>query len=293
MSTERALRSPSADGPTTNAAGPSPTSARAGARYAAGPHGPPHAIGPHGAPHATDQYATGPYATGPLAAAARARLAAVRHGLGDTPVTPGLTVAVVVGELDLPAFVAGAARFALGLPPALADGWYRAFTRTVFLSGRPATLAPRHPHRYAGPTAGLAWYGPARRGALKPLSRLLRAFEGPAPVRTPDGALTVALPGPPSGHTAHAVLATGGTSTAAYLVHTHHLVAEAALRGLIRPGDTVRVTHRHALPPGDHRDALDPSRAGSVQTRIAACPTDPHRLRLYGVLTTDRPEGKH
>ncbi|MGC0207078.1 DUF6182 family protein [Streptomyces levis] len=245
-------------------------------------------------PYATGPLATGgPYATGPLAAAARARIAAVRHGLGDAPVSPGLTAAVVVGELDLPAFLAGTARFALGLPPALADGWYRTFTRTVFLSGRPATLAARHPHRHATPTAGLAWYGPARRGALRPLSRLLRAFEGPAPVRVPDGALALPVPGPPSEHTADAVLATGATSTAAYLVHAHHLVAEAALRGLIRPGDTVRLTHRHTLHPGDFRDALDPSRAGSVQTRIAPCPTDPHRLRLYGVLTTDRPEGKH
>jgi hypothetical protein len=90
-----------------------------------------------------------------------------------------------------------------------------------------------------------------------------------------------------------AVLATGGTSTAAYLVHAHHLVAEAALRGLIGPGDIVRLTHRHDLPPEGFRDALDPSRSGSALTRIAPSPTEPDRLRLYGVLTSDRPEGKH
>jgi hypothetical protein len=232
-------------------------------------------------------------ADGPLSAAALARLAAARRGLGDGPVTHGLTAAVVVARLDVPSFLTGAAGFALGLPPAPADGWYRTFTRTVFLSGRPAALAARHPYRQATPATDLAWYGPARRGRLQPLSRLLRAFEAPAPIAVPDEPLVLTVPGPPSHRTVAAVLATREVSTAAYLVHAHHLIAEAALCGLIRPGDTLRLTHRADLHPDEFRDALDPSRAGSAHTRIAPSPTDPDRLRLYGVLRLQHSEGEH
>lgn len=252
-----------------------------------------HAPAPARGLSAARSSAPGPTGTGPLAAAAWARVAAARHGLGDARVTHGLSAAVVVADLDVPAFLAGAARFALDLPSATADGWYRTFSRTVFLAGRPTTLAARHPYRHATPTAGLAWYGPARRGELHSLSRLLRTFEAPAPIDVPDGPTALTVHGPPSGRTVDAVLATGGVSTAAYLVHAHHLIAEAALRGLVRPGDTLRLAHRPDLHPDDFPDALDPSRAGPVQTRIAPSHTDPARLRLYGVLTSDRREGDH
>ncbi|MEV0174699.1 DUF6182 family protein [Streptomyces sp. NPDC050803] len=226
-----------------------------------------------------------------LTAAAQSRRTAVRDGLSDAPAPWGLSVTVVVADLDVPAFIAGAADFALALPPGLRDGWYRSYTRTAFLAGAPASVAARHPHRHATADNRLAWHGPAPRGTLRPLSRLLRAFHGPAPIDVPSGPLTTAVSGTPSGHVVDATVATGGVSTREYLVHVHHLIAEAALRGLVGPGDTVRVDHRPDLDPDRLRTLIDPARADRVQTRIGHSPTDPGRLRLYGVLTSTRPEG--
>ncbi|MBO4256236.1 DUF6182 family protein [Streptomyces griseorubiginosus] len=227
----------------------------------------------------------------PLALAARTRIAMVHGGLRDGPAPPGLTAAVVVADLDPAAFIAGAADFALGIPDTLRDGWYRTFTRTVFLAGRPTSVAVRHPHSHLAATADLAWYGPARRHELAPLSRLLRAFHGPAPVDVPTSPLTVPVAGPPSGNVASVTLATGGVSSGAYLVHVHHLIAEGVLRGLIRPGDTLRVEHTATLDAARFAAVLDPARAASVQTRITYSDTDPDRLRLYGVLTPTADEG--
>ncbi|MFE6667647.1 DUF6182 family protein [Streptomyces sp. NPDC057697] len=229
-----------------------------------------------------------------LTAAARARLRAARDGLGDGSVPWGVGVAVVMADLDAATFIAGAADFALGLPADLGEGWYRAFTRTVFLAGRPATVAARHPGGRTTAGAPYAWYGPARRGELRSLSRLLRAFDGPAPMDVATGPMTVTVPGgQPSGHVVDAAVAIGGVSTGAYLVHVHHLVAEAALRGLIRRGDTLRVDHRKSLDPAEFRDLLAPARADRVQTRITRDPSEPHHPRLYGVLESNRLQGGH
>ncbi|WP_406119518.1 DUF6182 family protein [Streptomyces sp. NBC_00989] len=225
--------------------------------------------------------------------AALSRVAAVRARLGAGPVPGGLGVAVVVADLDVAAFVRCAAQFAMGVPADLREGWYQTFTRTVFLAGRPEAVALRHPHRLVTPDGNLAWHGPAARGALLPLSRLLRSFQGPRPVEVPAGPLTVTVPGPPSGHAAQVSVAVGDVSTGAYLVHVHHLIAEAVLRGLVGPGDTLRVGHRQFLDPAEFHDALDPARAGAVQTRIAGSGSDPDRLALFGVLTSDRNEGDH
>ncbi|MER5219320.1 DUF6182 family protein [Streptomyces flaveus] len=229
-----------------------------------------------------------------LTAAARTRLRAVHDGLGDGTVPWGLSVVVVVADLDVATFIAGVADFALALPDDLREGWYRAFTRTAFLAGHPTSVAARHPPHHATADARHAWFGPARRGELQPLSRLLRAFHGPAPMDVPVGPLTVTVSGgTPSGHVVDAAVAIGGVSTGEYLVHVHHLIAEAALRGLIRPGDTIRVDHRRALDTTEFRDILSPARADRVQTRITPCRTDPHRLRLHGVLASNRLEGGH
>ena len=225
-----------------------------------------------------------------LLAAARARAERAGSGLGGRPASPALDVAVVVADLDVPAFIGGVTDFALSLPHALRDGWYRTFTRTVFLAGRPASTVLRHPYRHATTRGDLAWYGPVTRSALRPLSLLLRAFQGPAPVEVPGEPLTIVVPGTPTQHTAKATIAVGGVSTAAYLVHVHHLISEAVLRGLVRPGDTLRVEHRRSLATEDFRDALQPARTESVQTRIASGGPDSADLRLYGVLVSSHGE---
>jgi hypothetical protein len=218
-----------------------------------------------------------------LAAAAVARLEEASAGGGDT----GLGVAVVVADVRPDVFVAATIGFASAVPAELAAAWRRTFTRTVFLAGLPETVADRHPPAWAAPDGSLSWHGPAPAGHLLGLSRLLRAFHGPAPL-SPPAPFTVTVPGPGTGHVAEATIATAGVSVADHLVHTHHLIAEATLRGLVRPGDTVRVAHRPELDAGSVRDDLDPARAAVVQTRITRDHRDPGRLRLYALLTSDR-----
>jgi hypothetical protein len=109
------------------------------------------------------------------------------------------------------------------------------------------------------------------------MSRLLKAFHAPAEVEVPA---TVTLPG--TGHGVEARVAIDRLSVRDYLVHVHHLFAEATLRGLIRPGDSLRVTH---LSDIDDPGVLDPARAARTQTRITHDHRDPATLRLYGVLT--------
>ena len=220
-----------------------------------------------------------------LMAAALRRLDLAQHGADGTD-PDGLGVAVVVAAVDPAAFIAGAIDFCFAVPPDLRGAWQRTYTRTIFLAGLPATVALRHRHRHVTPDGGLAWHGPA--ADLHGLSRLLRAFQGPAPVRPPAGRLTVTLPGPATGHTARALVATDGVSVGDYLVHLHHLVAEATLRGLLRPGDVLHTEHRPVLGDADVGAALDASLAHTTHTRITQDPRDPGRLRLYAVLTSDR-----
>ena len=201
------------------------------------------------------------------------------------------TAAVVVDSFTPESFVRGTLGFALSLSGQPADEWLRTFTRTIFLAGRPATAAARFPGGRMTPDGALSWYGPVPTAQLRNLSRLLRAFAGPAPAATPEP-FTVRLPGPDTGFRAEAYLATAGVSVADHLVHTHHLFAEAALRALVRGGDTVHVTHRPVLDGPRLLDALDPDRAECVEARITHDGTDPERLRLYGALISDRAGGK-
>ena len=206
-----------------------------------------------------------------LAAAAVARLETASAGAGHE-----LSVAVVVHDFTPAAFIRATVDFAYAVPKEKRDAWHRSFTRTVFLAGRPESVATRHPGGFHA--GGLAWYGPAPAGELRAMSRLLKAFQGPAPVDVPA---TVTLPG--TGHAVEAAVAIDGISTRDYLVHVHHLFAEATLRGLIRPGDSLRVRH---VPDIDDPGVLDPARADTTQTRITHDNRDPAKLRLYAVLTS-------
>jgi hypothetical protein len=218
-----------------------------------------------------------------LLAAAVARLELASAGTGRH----GLSVAVVVDDFAPEPFIRATIDFALAVPEEVGAAWHRAFTRTIFLAGRPETVARRHPGAFRSAEAALGWYGPAPAAQLRNLSRMLRAFQGPAPIRPSAEALTVRVPGAAAGHPVEAAVATDGVSVAEYLVHVHHLFAEATLRGLIRPGDTVHVTHRGELDGPWIRDALDPASADFVQTRITHDSHDADRLRLYAVLASN------
>ena len=198
-------------------------------------------------------------------------------------------MAVVVADFDPADFALGAIGFALAVPAELGSAWHRTFTRTIFLAGLPGTVAIRHEPAHVTPGGTLSWPGPAGRKGLKDLSRLLKTFQAPAPMDAADTTVTVA--GEPTGRTVEAYLAVGGISVRDYLVHAHHLLAEATLRGLIGAGDVVRLRHRLGLDDPHSRSLLGPALAGTVQTRITHHYADPESLRLYGVLAPARNGG--
>jgi Family of unknown function (DUF6182) len=194
----------------------------------------------------------------------------------------GPAAAVVVEEFTPAALARGAVAFTSALPPPRREAWRRSFTRTVFLVGRPQSLTLRYPAVHL--EDGLAWYGPDLDTVRRPLSRMLNAYHGPAPVDVPPDLFA-------TGATVTALVATGDVSTQDYLVHLHHLVAEATLRGLVTPADRIGIRHRPRLDGPDVAALLDPARAGLVETRISRDRRDPARPRLYAVLTREEAAG--
>ncbi|MGH2954044.1 MAG: DUF6182 family protein [Solirubrobacterales bacterium] len=227
-----------------------------------------------------------------LADSLRTHLGRVGAGLDGTAADPSddppdeaseLCAVVVVRDLDPAAFVRGTLEFAQAVPAPLRDPWYRTFTRTLFFAGNPVSVAERFSCRHlAGGEIG--WLGPGERRAYLGLSRMLRLFRGPAPPRLP-ATLELTVPGAaPSDRAAALRVATAGVSTGEYLVHVNHTLSEAALRGLIAPGDLLAVTHTDELDPTEV-ESLDGERS---QLRIAEDARRPGRLRLYAALAADR-----
>jgi hypothetical protein len=195
-----------------------------------------------------------------------------------------LYVVVVVRDLDPAAFVRGTLEFALGIPTELRDPWYRTFTRTLFFAGNPLSVAERFEFSHVAPGGEIGWLGPAGRGALLGVRRMLRLFRAPARAALP-ATLALTVPGgPPTGRSATLRVATAGVSTQEYLVHLNHTLSEASLRGLLGPGDALKLLHT---------DELAPTEAGShdgrrTQLRIGEDARRPGWLRLYASLTADR-----
>ncbi|WP_067498989.1 DUF6182 family protein [Actinoplanes sp. TFC3] len=217
-----------------------------------------------------------------LVAGALARVEAVGDQAGG-----GFGASVVVEDYTPQQLVPGVVAFVQALSEPDAGTWTRAFTRTAFLAGNPSSLAGRFPSALRSADGKLAWYGPGPDGERRTMSRMLRTFEGPGPVPWCGAPpIVVRLPGAATGVQVRAEIATDGVSAAAYLVHVHHAFAEAALRGLVGPGDTVRIEHHGELAGRRHHALLDPMVAHGVQPRISQDTRDPSRLRLYAMLTS-------
>ncbi|NDK23999.1 hypothetical protein FSY75_05820 [Streptomyces sp. TR1341] len=203
--------------------------------------------------------------------------------------TAGVTQVVsVVGDLRLPDWVRETCRFALSLPADRRTAWQRSFTRTVYLAGRPDNLQERFSFAYAAPDGSVAWTDPAAPEATAALRRLLRTFRG---THTPAvwNAVTVEIPPPgapeaeqcaPARPPVHRDLyiATARMTISDLLVQVNHLLAEAVLDGILRPGD------RMTLRPVPRLTGLDvPLAALRVDTDAHA----PHHLRAYAALTQE------
>lgn len=207
---------------------------------------------------------------------------------------------VVIRALALPAWIGQTCRFASHLPPAPAEAWRRAFTRTVFLAGNPSNLRGRFHLDQIAPDDSVAWAGPAPAGASAGLRRLLKVWQGPRGV-SGQPPLTIRIPGadpdpgtgrrPVSGSDPgcgsgpepgrgpvrrRLYLATADVTVADCLVHLNHLLAEAVLDGLVRPADVLSVHQRPRLS-----GVPEPVAA----LRVGVERADPERLRAYAALT--------
>ncbi|MEU1779069.1 DUF6182 family protein [Streptomyces abikoensis] len=207
-------------------------------------------------------------------------------GAADDRGTDILVVAVV-GRFSLPDWVRETCRFALSLSADRAREWRHAFTRTVYLAGRPDNLRERFAFDHLADDGSFAWAGPAPEAASTALRRLLKTFSGarPLPAWAP---VTVDVPAPvslgarPSGRRPPVhrdlYIATARVTVSDALVQVNHLLAEAALDGLVAPGD--RLTLR-AVP------RLTGLAAPFAALRVDADPHRPHELRAYAGLTEE------
>jgi hypothetical protein len=192
--------------------------------------------------------------------------------------TPEVCAIVVVRDVDVASFVTGALAHTVALPPPVQDAWYRAFTRTVFLAGQPDQLARRFPAGERSPNGAMSWFAADEPAAYEGLRRLLRAFEGPRLPPDLPAAVKLRFPGRAGvpGRTRRLFVGIAGLGTQQYLVHLHHTVCEAALRGLIGPGDALEVVH---MPE------IDESVGPWDYARVHADHADEQRLRLHACLS--------
>ncbi|GAA3083899.1 hypothetical protein GCM10017562_61920 [Streptomyces roseofulvus] len=206
---------------------------------------------------------------------ARAALAAEEDPAG------GVLAVVVVDRFRLPEWVAETCRFALSLPEERAEPWRRAFTRTLFLTGRPGNLTERFAFDHVAEDGSAAWCGPAPGAATTALRRMLKTFSGTRELSAwPPVTVEVPAPGGTVRPPVHRDLyvATARVTVSELLVQVNHLVVEAVLDGLIAPGD--RLTLR-PVP------RLTGTTVPYAALRVDTDPHGPRGLRAYAGLTEE------
>jgi hypothetical protein len=214
------------------------------------------------------------------------RVEAARTGLGPTAGRPpddsaSIAAIVVVRDVDVMAFVIGALTHALGLPAPAQDAWLRAFTRTLFLAGNPDRLERRHPADHRSPDGAIGWYAAAPPSAYLGLRRLLRTFDGPRMPADAPSVVGLRVPGcgAAPARARRLFVDVHGLGIAQYLVHVHHSVCEAAMRGLIGRGDALELVHVQEI---------DESVGRWEYARVHVDHRDDRRLRLYACLSEPR-----
>ncbi|MEV6602152.1 DUF6182 family protein [Actinoplanes sp. NPDC051346] len=186
------------------------------------------------------------------------------------------TAVAVLRRFEITTFAESALRFAANVSVEQGADWLAALTRTAFLAGNPANLRGRFPPAYLAPDESIAWYGPAPSSDYTGLRRLLKAFPAgnlQAPTRMLIPACADGKAGPRS---CRLRLATAGLTTASYLVHLNHTLAEAVLDGLLRADDPLVIDHVPELTDADLRTA--------ARIRVHRDTADPACLRAYTCL---------
>ncbi|MEU3754209.1 DUF6182 family protein [Streptomyces olivoreticuli] len=194
----------------------------------------------------------------------------------------GSLAVAVVDRFRLPEWVADTCRFALSVSEQRVEQWRRAFTRTVFLAGRPGNLTERFAFDHVAEDGSAAWAGPAPQEATTALRRLLKTFSGTrelsawAPVTVEVATSSRSAARPPVHRDLY--IAAARITVSELLVHVNHLVVEAVLDGLIAPGD--RLTLR-SVP------RLTGLAVPFAALRVDADPRRTHELRAYAGLTEE------
>jgi hypothetical protein len=152
-----------------------------------------------------------------------------------------MVVVVVLRDFVPQVFAESCMDFVLGLDVASRQGWFRSFTRTIYLAGNPNNLVGRFSFRQLAKDGSIAWSAPAPFASSFTLRRLLSSFQA----KIPDSALTdfetVVPAARLSGKTKILYVGVAGLTGADYLIHLNHTLSEGILTGAISPGDRVLV----------------------------------------------------
>lgn len=217
-------------------------------------------------------------------AALLARRAALTAESGGPADGDDVYAVAVLRGLSLRPFIRHAWSFAAALDPRDAADWRAAFSRTVFLAGNPLALGARFDFAHVASDGSAAWFGPYPAARCLPLRRLLKPFAAASPAAAvlPAGPVTVALPGSAARTGTHRdlFLVTAGLTVVQALIHLNHLIAEAALDGLLAPGDTVTLRQVPRLVGLRSRPAA---------LRVDVDPAVPARLQAFAALTQEIP----
>ncbi|MBI0378111.1 hypothetical protein JBE27_17965 [Streptomyces albiflaviniger] len=166
------------------------------------------------------------------------------------------SVTVVLRRFEPRIYAESVLGYALSLPDPLREAWLRAYTRTVFLTGNPANLATRFDFHHTSRDGSMAWTAPDDSGERSPLRRLLRLFPTaglPALPARLEVSATASPERDPHAPVRRARLyaVTTRVSLAAYLVHVHHVIAEAVITKLIDEHTRLTIHHVPQLDPSD------------------------------------------
>lgn len=200
----------------------------------------------------------------PTEAADRIELADLDELAAAEQDIPDVAAIVVLRRFDPAEFARSAVQFAFHLDGERREVWRQAYTRTLFLAGNPANLAERFDWAHVSPDGSIAWFGPASTARSTGLRRLLKRFDGEHHPQL-SSVVPVDLPSVAGGAAHRLEIAMRGLSTAEYLVHVNHVLAESVLTGILRRGDRLTLAHvpRLSGPYSAlrvHRDNADPSR---------------------------------
>lgn len=193
----------------------------------------------------------------------------------------GPEACVVLQDFDLETFLSGTLQFLGGLDPGARQSWYRSFTRTSFLSGRPRKLTQVLTWDHLSADGSIGWILLRDDKEKLRLKRLLKRLKTASAIELPEGfSLTTEPPDSSPGGTVEIDLLVRQRRLEETLIDLNHLLCEAVIDGMLRPGDTLRLYHREGPARSQPPDGV----------RIGRDREDPTRLKAHAFLYRLTPE---